>query len=334
MAISKSFFGLRRGSTKDHTFSTYRGKQVTKSRVAHVANPQSQYQMRQRLKLVMVANTATKLKGLVDHSFEGVNYGQDSIGKFRSMNLAEGVTDVLSYVMKGVGDSGVANYIVAKGSLPEIECKFVGNETPKSGATIGLSLIPTEKDFATSMKKWMDENGLQEGDQLTFLAGFQPGTMIETMGIESFYHQFAISRLEFKFDASGNLIVDKDNINLGWKMQELKESGGDTVTGYAFDNEYFNLHFAAAAGGSGGSVIDFKGAGYDGKDGYIFDMMAVIHSRLDGTTWRRSFSRFGIKPLNTYWITFEEALPSYVKAVNSSKYLNMGAQKTGILGDQ
>ena len=78
---------MRRGSTKDHTFSTYRGMQVTKSRVTQVANPQTEFQMRQRLHLVQVANAATKLKGLIDHSFEGVAYGQASIGRFRTMNL-------------------------------------------------------------------------------------------------------------------------------------------------------------------------------------------------------------------------------------------------------
>ena len=33
MAKSKSFFGLRKGSTKSHTYSTLDGQQITKDRV-------------------------------------------------------------------------------------------------------------------------------------------------------------------------------------------------------------------------------------------------------------------------------------------------------------
>ena len=48
MAQSKSFFGLRTGSTKSLTFQVYRGQQITKDRVTRVSNPQSDAQMQQR----------------------------------------------------------------------------------------------------------------------------------------------------------------------------------------------------------------------------------------------------------------------------------------------
>lgn len=48
MAISKSFFGLRRGSTKSQTFSVLKGQQITKDRVSQVSNPKSTGQMTQR----------------------------------------------------------------------------------------------------------------------------------------------------------------------------------------------------------------------------------------------------------------------------------------------
>ena len=44
MAISKSFFGLRRKSTKSLTFSVLNGKQITKDRVSAVKNPKSEAQ--------------------------------------------------------------------------------------------------------------------------------------------------------------------------------------------------------------------------------------------------------------------------------------------------
>lgn len=320
---------MRRGSTKDLTFSTYRGKQVTKSRVTRVANPQSQFQMRQRLHLVQVANAATKLKGLVDHSFEGVPYGQASISRFRSLNLQKNFLEVVSYVPKDFGDCGVANFIVAKGSLPQIITVFASEE-PSAGAKMSLNMAPSEESFDRNLKTWMKVNGFVEGDQLTFLAGFQGTSFMELHGVEAASHAFAISRLELKFDAEGHFYKDPD-VNAGW------QSKGDATNGWSLENEYFSFKISASSGGDGPTDLNFKGAGYAEKSDYAFDMVAVIHSRLDNNVWRRSLSVMAAKIVKDYRITFEEAMPSYMKAssaASSNKYLNQGTQKTGIIGNQ
>ena len=327
---------MRRGSTKDHTFSTYRGMQVTKSRVTQVSNPQTQFQMRQRLNLVQVANAATKLKGLIDHSFEGVAYGQASIGRFRTLNLQKNSLEVVSYVPKDFGDCGVANFIVAKGSLPAITTSFP-SAVDESNAQMSLALTPTDQAFEATLKNWMKLNGLIEGDQLTFLAGFQTGTMLEIHGIEAYSHAFAISRLELKFDADGALILNKDGINMGWKSERTPQEGSQTAKEWSLGNDYFKFKISTDAGSSDGTTLMFGGAGYGGVDGYAFDMAAVIHSRLDNGVWRRSLAVMATKVVSDYRITFEEALPSYMKpssAASSNKYLNRGAQKTGIIGNQ
>lgn len=327
---------MRRGSTKDLTFSTYRGQQVTKSRVTQVANPQSQFQMRQRLHLVQVANAATKLKGLIDHSFEGIPYGQASISRFRSLNLQKNLLEPVSYVPKDFGDCGVANFMVAKGSLPEIATGFAANGA-KGNAKMSLDLTPTEQNFDATLKKWMRLNGLVEGDQLTFLAGFQTGTMLEMHGIEAYSHAFAISRLELKFDADGSLILNKDGINMDWKSTRTPQEDSGTAQSWGLKNDYFDFDISSNAGGDGGTVFVFSGAGYAEKEGYAFDMAAVIHSRLDNGVWRRSLAVMATKIVSDYRITFEEALPTYMKAnaaASSNKYLNRGAQKTGIIGNQ
>lgn len=321
---------MRRGSTKDLTFSTYRGKQVTKSRVQQVANPQTQFQMRQRMHLVQVANAATKLKGLIDHSFEGVPYGQASISRFRSLNLQKNSLEVISYVPKDFGDCGVANFIVAKGSLPQIFTTFNSNQA-SAAALMSLNLAPAEESLDANLKTWMKANGFVEGDQLTFLAGFQPISFNEIHGIEAVGHAFAISRLELKFNAEGHLIIDPNGINAGW------QSKGDASNSWSLENEYFSFKISASSGGDGGTELNFKGAGFAEKDGYAFNMAAVIHSRLDNGVWRRSLAIMATKVVSDYRITFEEALPTYMKAssaASSNKYLNLGAQKTGIIGNQ
>lgn len=88
MAISKSFFGLRRGSTKSLTFSIYNGKQVTKDRVAFVKNPNTIAQRLQRMKfLAMQLLLNAGLGGIIDHSWENKKYGSESRQYFASKVL-------------------------------------------------------------------------------------------------------------------------------------------------------------------------------------------------------------------------------------------------------
>ena len=119
MAKSTSFFGLRTGSTKSLTFQVYRGQQITKDRVYRVSNPRTDAQMKQRAIIPIVAASRAALKGLVDHSFEGVNYGNDSLKKFSEINLRSGALRVDSYAPNGYSNPGFASLKVSKGTLSD-----------------------------------------------------------------------------------------------------------------------------------------------------------------------------------------------------------------------
>lgn len=126
MAQSKSFFGLRKGSTKTLTFSVYNGKQVTKDRVADVKNPRSSAQMKQRAIMATALHGYSALKEICDHSFEGIPYGQKSMNYFVAENarmLRAASPDVNLSTFKGIAVSNA--YIIAKGSLTSIE--LIGN---------------------------------------------------------------------------------------------------------------------------------------------------------------------------------------------------------------
>ena len=122
MAQSKSFFGLRRGSTKTLTFSVYNGKQVTKDRVTDVKNPRSSAQMKQRAIMATAIHGYSALKEICDHSFEGITYGQKSMNYFVTENarmLRSAAPNVNLSTYKGIAVSNA--YIIAKGSLPSTE---------------------------------------------------------------------------------------------------------------------------------------------------------------------------------------------------------------------
>lgn len=121
MAQSKSFFGLRRGSTKSLTFSVYNGKQVTKDRVANVKNTRSSLQMRQRAIMATTIHAYSAMREICDHSFENLAYGQKSMNYFVSENarmIRSAAPNVNISLFKG---NSVSNaYIISKGSLPSI----------------------------------------------------------------------------------------------------------------------------------------------------------------------------------------------------------------------
>lgn len=119
MAKSSNFFGLRTGSTKSLTFSVYRGQQITKDRVTRISNPRTTAQMQQRALVPMVAAARSTLKGLVDHSFEGVPYGEASLKEFSAQNLKKDFLKVVSFSPKGYSNMGFAEFLVSKGTISD-----------------------------------------------------------------------------------------------------------------------------------------------------------------------------------------------------------------------
>lgn len=121
MAQSKSFFGLRRGSTKSLTFSVYNGKQVTKDRVTEVKNPRSSMQMSQRAVMTTVLKAYSSMKDICNHSFEGIPYGQKTMNTFISENINMVRKNSPSVNLSEWKGEAVPNsYMISRGSLPSV----------------------------------------------------------------------------------------------------------------------------------------------------------------------------------------------------------------------
>lgn len=118
MAQSKSFFGLRKGSTKSLTFSVYNGKQVTKDRVTQVKNPRSSLQMKQRAIMATAMRAYSAMKEICDHSNENLSYGQKTMNWFvsKNANLLRKAAPGISLSVKD-GFAVPNAYIISEGSL-------------------------------------------------------------------------------------------------------------------------------------------------------------------------------------------------------------------------
>lgn len=329
MALSKSFFGVRSGSTKSLTFSTYRGMQVTKERVARISNPQSSAQMQQRLLIPMVAQCRSMLSDLIDHSFEGVDYGWKSRQHFSALNLRKGALNVRSYVPKGAKEPGVADFIISTGSLPSIDVSEEGGSVGDyHGLFCGLNVPVLTAHAAMKIgdpipSDWYDaflkENPiLQKGDQVTFLecvvnGDYQIGT------IAGLYKQFVISRI----------VLDSASADNNFKF--LENMGNLAIfTNGVMKVALFAISAEATIKKVFATSLDYADAD---RDGGMQIGEACILSRKVNNTWKRSTARLYIDVWTGTIVSYEKAFSTYVKSGSSSaKYLNTGSETAGIKG--
>ena len=351
MAKSKSFFGLRTGSTKSLTFSVYRGNQITKDRVTRVANPRTVAQMQQRAKVPLVAAARVALAGLVDHSFEGVPYGQASLQKFSSLNLSNGALNVASYPPNGVSNMGCADFIVSSGSLsnPFNYDQYLAEASVIALPTLGAEKIFPEMPVGTkgstvayfANKAFALNPSWRENSQLTSLILLNEfNYVINNYGGNSVHRTVPLFKpfiMRFVFPGS-------------------YPAGEQTVEGlanYHDDNDYWKLSKEVPAEGASDEVY-LEGLNGDklhividhvhqnariimstASDAYIGH--CLIFSQLDGTTWKRSNERIlvndgTLQKVNPF--TFSDWMQAYTGTVVSSKYLNTGDAATGISGQR
>ena len=171
MSKGNMLLGHARGKVGSLVFSRSNGKQVVRARAEVIKNPRTETQLVQRIILNTISQAYSKMQPIVDHSFEGVAPGQKSMSFFNKRNMdnlrakiaatiAAGDTFVecLAYSPLGTNYFVPNEYVIAKGSLPEIKAEF---------ATLGRAAISGLA--ANTYAAVIDAYGLERGDQLTFV---------------------------------------------------------------------------------------------------------------------------------------------------------------------
>ena len=344
MAKSKSFFGLRSGSTKSLTFQVYRGEQITKDRVYRVSNPRTEAQMTQRALIPIVAAARSALKGLVDHSFEGVAYGEASLKEFSKQNLRAGALTVTSYSPNGVSNPGFAGLIVSNGSI-NVPINM-GTQEDQTVITVqGTSPIiefpaaeanADAKPIFTAIEEWARNNNkelLKPGTQLTFLSIYEAGAVkvgAAIGGQDVSTSAFGISRIYIPNGDSDS--ENAKSINGKWKVSEKVQEGAGEVT---LVNDFGDKITFDGGDKSEGSTAVMKiiVQPYEAAKNRAACGMALILSRFENGMWKRNTARLKIdfEPKHIY--TFEDWLSTYqTTGAASKKYLNTGDESTGIQG--
>ena len=337
MAKSKSFFGLRTGSTKSLTFQVYRGQQITKDRVTRISNPRSDAQMRQRAIIPIVAASRAALKGLVDHSFEGVPYGDQSLKKFSELNLRAGALEVVSYSPNGVSNPGFATLQVSAGTLSLYGIGFGLNEDettlrvmlPTLGknelkfkaAQVGSPALPILKAIAD----WgaTDCEYVAGGNQLTFLTVSNIGN-VQIGDNYAPLAAFDICRLLFpSAETTPSQISD---VNGTFRVQSQVTEGASEVNIYN-NSVVINIQYSKED-----NTIVFTIEPTNNPSGSSVAGGTVIRSALVNNVWKRSVSKIEFPQDSTGGdeYTYEMWRSFYESTGTSAKYLNQGKEGTGI----
>lgn len=337
MAKSKSFFGLRTGSTKSLTFQVYRGQQITKDRVTRISNPRSDAQMRQRAIIPIVAASRAALKGLVDHSFEGVPYGDQSLKKFSELNLRAGALDVVSYSPNGVSNPGFATLQVSAGTLSvhgigfgltedgtalRVMVPTLGkNDLKFKAAQVGAPALPILKAIAD----WgaSDCEYVAGGNQLTFLTVSNIGN-VYVGGNSAPLAAFDVCRLLFpSAETTPSQIGD---VNGTFKVQSQVAEGASEVNLYN-NSVVINIRYSKED-----NEIVFTIEPTNNPSGSSVAGGTVIRSALVNNVWKRSVSQIEFPQDSTGGdeYTYEMWRSYYESTGSSAKYLNQGKEGTGI----
>ena len=337
MAKSKSFFGLRTGSTKSLTFSVYKGQQITKDRVYRVSNPRTEAQMKQRAIIPIVAASRAALKGLVDHSFEGVNYGNDSLKKFSEINLRSGALLVDSYAPNGFSNPAFANLTVSKGSLNDggvMVATDDNNSAVKyvyrtSGSTDLKLKAAKAGDKVDDVLRTIAEWGatacvaVEPGSQLTFLTV----SLVDYVRVgdnRAPISAFDISRI--LFPSTENTPAQVEDVNGSWSVQSNVKEGdvavmltnGSTLVDIAWDKGNGLLTITVTP------TNHFQPTVCGG---------AIIRSAYVNGGWKRSNAQIFVAiPEDVDKYTYEMWRSFYESTGVSAKYLNQGDEGTGIQG--
>lgn len=280
MAQSKSFFGLRKGSTKSLTFSVYNGKQVTKDRLTEVKNTRSSLQMVQRAYMATALRGYSALKEICDHSFEGIAYGQKSMNYFVAENarmIRAAAPNVNLSLFKG---NSVPNaYMIAKGSIPEVILIANSGDTSfELQKSLGATF--TFGDFMAAF------GATKVSDMVTFVSLVaNPGSNASVYWVRL---KLTDSNKSKSFNAS-----ESPNVIASLTEGTDFETNMDKFTANDFTISYLN----------DSSTISIKVE----KD-FILQSMGVIVSRKSDTGWLRSSSTM-VNLVETF--NFDNALATY-----------------------
>lgn len=303
MATGNIFQGTAKGKLGDVVLTRRNGQQVSRVRVRTIANPRSSTQMLQRVVISTTGKAYSLFSPLADHSFQGKSTKFANMRRFLQLNAclltnrandaynAGTLAQVGDYVAKNGQFPVVNNYIISEGSAPS-------SNATVSGLSTEHIILPCGADTPTYASV-IEANGLKQGDQLTFITGFND----KITG-------------EFKRIMFCRVILLADD---GTTDPEFLD--GTAISGANPRNEGTDSYTFTKSAQGQSIFVTPKASTYDSATEEIAGGCVIV-SRLENNTWYRSNTTFeqvdGTRPL----LSLQAAIDSWINNTKSSKYLN------------
>lgn len=193
--------GTQRNKLGNMVYYRRRGQEIARAKVTP-ANPRSERQARQRMNFATLQHAKSRLAEIVNHSFQGVAYGDISLNHFTKLNVpllmnaaANPSENAAYFIPKGVKGLAPNEYIVSDGSLAALPLKSNANGVELVGSDYTAALAGPD-DYVAQLASM----GFQPGDQLTAMCIVNTGSIIATTpaGDSIFDMQMIVKRLVFK----------------------------------------------------------------------------------------------------------------------------------------
>lgn len=347
MARGNLFNGAARGRVGDTIFYRRDGKQISRMRPASVKNPQTDLQMLTRLAFSSASKTAQHLRGIIDHSFQGVTYGQKSVNHFVSKLSKEilaatkvalagtaseapyGTAPVLPFGAAGIGSGATA--LISSGDLKGM--KFaLADDASEGFLLLGENLAQGAVLSAFTLANYEAIFGVPATDQVTILEAM-PVELDYISETELFYGaRFDYLRWNIRKDAPSNTALFVAGAGTG----EFKLNP-EVLDMERTDARVLNLIFSVSSNESAPLFVQTANAGNIFGTGPAVHvcLAGVIVSRYENNAWRRSTCRLirNPKPQVDTAVEFETeyafndveqvlASAATTKEVSEAEYLN------------
>lgn len=171
MSKGNLFMGNASGKLADVVLYRNAGAQVARLRVRNPKNPRSENQLIQRVIQSTASKAYSVLQAICNHAFEGKQSKTANQSEFMRLNVARdryrvnvapmGWRALSNFNSRDLVEALANNYIVASGSLPEMQFSSDG-QIFTIGAGAGLADTDTYQQVC-------DKLGLQRGDQVTIM---------------------------------------------------------------------------------------------------------------------------------------------------------------------
>lgn len=284
MAKGNLLLGMGRGKLGDVVLYRQNGQQMSRPRVRVVKNPRTSGQQIQRMIQATAAYAYAGLKTIVDHSFEGVQYGGKSMNYFMKRNMDalraqviaadNGVNISARFAAPNIRVLYPNEYIVSNGSLSPFVAAN-GNIVSPDKLYPGLS-FPFNSMGVQTLGDLMSFYGISAGEQLTFLffnVDNAQKDLVATINSENaFATALAVRRIKFKDSYTEE--------ELATQMSDLMDGGLNELCDPAVTDDDISLQ--------PGSPMALYFTVPSFKNQRVIYGGCCIRSRKQGESWLRS----------------------------------------------